>query len=247
MSICLRRGAASGVIVPVSIKPHLTTVPEKAFIAINDDAPPREEPLQYHAAPFHSNSYFGRSDTDENEPFSLRVLSAHLSIFESSTTLEGVCASLFEHLSYARRRLYSHGFFPFCSYRTLEGVCAVMGFFPLCSFRTLEGVCAAMGFFPLLQLSEALSRCLCSVSKSMPFYETRSFLLNAVGKPLSKGRFFHEPKLPFENHEERTVGSLRLRPRHCDGVIQLPLDSCRLVKAPQGVKPFSIGKCRYLR
>ena len=55
---------------------------------------------------------------------------------------------------------------------------------------------------------------LCSVSKSMPFSETRSFLLNAVDEPLPKERFSHEPKFPlFENHEERIVDSLRPRRR----------------------------------
>ena len=131
----MRQGAASEVTVPVSIKAHLSTVPEEAFEVINHDAPTREEPRKYHAAPFHSGPTFWMVHTDENEPFLLRVL-------------------------------------------------------------------------------------LCSVSKSMPFSETRIFLLNAVDEPLSKGRFSYELKLPlFENHEERTVGSLR--PRRRQNVMEL--------------------------
>ena len=42
----------------LSIKAHLSTVPEEAFEVINHDALTWEEPLKYHAAPFHSSPIF---------------------------------------------------------------------------------------------------------------------------------------------------------------------------------------------
>ena len=75
------------------------------------------------------------------------------------------------------------------------------------------------------------------------FGDVEVFLLNAVDELLLKRSFFYAPELLLlENHEKRTVDSLSYRRRqNCDGLIQLLLDSCRLVCAPQGVKQFSVG------
>ena len=57
-NLFFRQGAASEGIVPVSIKAHLSTVPEEAFEVIYHDAPTKEEPLKYHAVPFRSSRFW---------------------------------------------------------------------------------------------------------------------------------------------------------------------------------------------